>query len=95
MRRQANSIKTVSRYLLRGIGLVFVIGLVEAISLFMGAGCRWNRAEREREERARIEAKQRYERERTEATRKHTDPNSAVRKLNSGRWLPGERKAAK
>jgi hypothetical protein len=95
MRRQENSIKTVRRYLFRGMGLVFVIGLVEAVTLFMGDACRWNRAEREREERTRIEAKQRYERQRAEAIRKGTDPNSAVRKLNSGKWLPEERRSAK
>jgi hypothetical protein len=52
-------------------------------------------AARAREQRARIEAQQRYERERKEAERKGTDPNSAVRRLNSGKWLPAERKAEK
>jgi hypothetical protein len=95
MKRQENSIKTVWRHLFRGIGIVFLIGLLEAVALFFHAGCNSHAGVRAREERTRAEAKERYERDRAEAQRAGTDPNSVVQQLNSGRWLPEERKVAK
>lgn len=95
MRRPESTIKHIWRYLFRGVGVVFLIGLAQAIVLSFQAGCSLDSAAREREQHARSEAQQSYERERAEAERKGTDPNSAVRKLNSGKWLPSGKKAAK
>jgi hypothetical protein len=95
MKRQENSIKTIWRYLFRGIGIVFLIGLVQAVALFFHTGCRLNSDAREREERIRLEAKRRYERERAEAIRNGTNTNSAIKKLNSGKWLPEGKQAPK
>jgi hypothetical protein len=95
MKRQENSIKTIWRYLFRGIGIVFLIGLVQAVALFFHTGCGLSSGAREREERIRLEAKRQYERERAEAIRNGTNTNAAIKKLNSGKWLPEGKQAPK
>lgn len=95
MRSQENASRAVWRHLFRGVDVVLLTGLAQAIVLFLQVGCSMDSAGREREQQARIAAQQRYQRERAEAERKGNDPNSAVRKLNSGKWLPAERKRVK